>query len=70
MQQAQGSGTERIRKGDVVVLKSGGPKMTVQNLGESKPGLTGPITWVHCMWFDGNTICEYNFDACVLKHAE
>lgn len=70
MQQAQSTDKDRIKKGDVVVVKSGGPKMTVQNLGESKPGLTGTVKWVHCIWFDGNTICEYNFDDCVLKRAE
>jgi uncharacterized protein YodC (DUF2158 family) len=70
MQQARNNGTDKIRRGDVVVLKSGGPRMTVQNVGESKPGVTGPFTWVHCIWFDGNTICEYNFDVFVLKRAD
>lgn len=70
MQESQKADRNRIKRGDVVVLKSGGPQMTVQNLGESKPGITGPMKWIHCIWFDGNTICEYNFDDCVLKHAD
>jgi uncharacterized protein YodC (DUF2158 family) len=61
---------DKIQRGDVVMLRSGGPRMTVQNFGESKPGITGPIKWVHCIWFDGNTINEYNFDMNVLKKVE
>ena len=56
----------QIKKGDVVVLKSGGPKMTVQSIGEPRPGMPGGGTWVHCIWFEGNVINEYNFDDCVL----
>jgi len=57
----------QIQKGDVVVLKSGGPKMTVQSIGEPRPGMTGGNKWMHCIWFEGNVINEYNFDDCVLK---
>ena len=58
-----------LKKGDVVVLQSGGPKMTVQNFGEQKPGIMINVKWVHCIWFEGNTVYEYNFDRCVLKLA-
>ncbi len=58
---------KKIEKGDVVMLKSGGPKMTVQNLGQQKPGPSVGVSWVHCIWFEGNTINEYNFEECVLK---
>ena len=61
------SGEKRIKKGDVVMLRSGGPKMTVVNVGEQKPGLMLGVDWVRCIWFKGNIINEYNFDACVLK---
>jgi uncharacterized protein YodC (DUF2158 family) len=61
---------EKISRGDVVMLKSGGPRMTVQNLGDAKPGSSGAVRWVHCIWFEGNTICEYNFDLDVLKKVE
>jgi len=56
----------QMQKGDVVVLKSGGPKMTVQSIGEPRPGMSGSTKWVHCIWFEGNVINEYNFDDCVL----
>ena len=59
-----------LRKGDVVILKSGGPKMTVQSIGEPRPGMTNGATWVHCIWFEDNVINEYNFDDCVLKVLE
>jgi uncharacterized protein YodC (DUF2158 family) len=57
---------EEIRKGDVVILRSGGPKMTVQSIGEPRPGMSN-TKWIHCIWFEGNVINEYNFDECVLK---
>jgi len=57
---------QNIQKGDVVVLKSSGPKMTVQSIGEPRPGMSGNTKWVHCIWFEGNVINEYNFDECVL----
>jgi len=37
-----------LKKGDVVKLKSGGPKMTVQGLGE----YLGVEDGVLCVWFD------------------
>lgn len=57
---------KEIKKGDVVILRSGGPKMTVQSIGEPRPGLPN-AKWIHCIWFEGNVINEYNFDECVLK---
>ena len=57
----------QIQKGDVVVLKSGGPKMTVQSIGEPRPGMNDGNKWVHCIWFEDNVINEYNFDDCVLN---
>ena len=67
----QGSG-ETIMKGDVVMLKSGGPKMTVQNIGEAKPGPMGVMKWVSCIWIstDHSTVCEHTFNEIVLKKAE
>jgi uncharacterized protein YodC (DUF2158 family) len=40
----------QFNKGDVVVLKSGGPKMTVNNAGTD---MTGEL-FVECVWFEGN----------------
>lgn len=36
--------------GDVVTLKSGGPKMTVESTGDFGP--TGPENGVVCTWFE------------------
>jgi uncharacterized protein YodC (DUF2158 family) len=60
----------QLKRGDVVVLRSGGPRMTIQNLGEQRPGPLTGTKWVHCIWFEGNMIREYNFDYYVLKPAD
>jgi len=41
--------SETFEVGDVVRLKSGGPAMTVEEVGDS-PLAGGP--YVHCTWFD------------------
>ena len=41
--------SSEFQKGEVVRLKSGGPNMTVENVGQR--GMTGdPTVW--CVWFD------------------
>lgn len=52
-----------VKKGDVVILNSGGPKMTV----ESGPFSGGSYK---CYWFDGATAKEQIFDPAALKKAE
>jgi len=42
--------SSEIKPGDVVRLKSGGPKMTVQKIGEYMAVGHG----AQCVWFDGN----------------
>jgi uncharacterized protein YodC (DUF2158 family) len=37
--------------GDVVQLKSGGPKMTIEGIG--KPALGGSKEQARCVWFEG-----------------
>ena len=37
--------------GDTVRLKSGGPLMTIDNIGDYSP--TGPNPGLLCVWFDG-----------------
>ncbi|QTE37218.1 DUF2158 domain-containing protein [Mucilaginibacter gossypii] len=46
--------TEKIESGDVVQLKSGGPKMTAESHGNSG--------W-HCKWFDGTDLKHGTFFA-------
>jgi uncharacterized protein YodC (DUF2158 family) len=42
---------DEIKVGDVVQLKSGGPNMTVNEIGKPGMGGTGPLSaW--CSWFD------------------
>lgn len=53
--------------GDVVTLKSGGPKMTVESL---EPGSTG-LALVQCEWFDHAwTRHNHAYPICVLNHAQ
>lgn len=61
-----------IKRGDIVMLKSGGPKMTVQNIGEATPGPMGPINWITCVWIstDHGTVCEHTFNKVVLQKAD
>lgn len=50
---------EEFKKGDVVVLKSGGPRMTVANVGAS--ALDGEQT-IWCIWFEKTKKYEDTFD--------
>ena len=52
-------------KGDTVRLKSGGPLMTVAEVGDFGP--TGPSDGVKCVWFDGKRREEDVFDSAILK---
>ena len=55
----------QFQKGDVVRLKSGGPRMTVLELGDFSP--RGPSEGVKCVWFDRKRREEDVFDAAVLE---
>jgi len=53
-------------KGMVVQLVSGGPKMSVTDVGDYSPLRSSD--GVNCVWFDAKNIkCEDVFDAAVLK---
>ncbi len=53
-------------KGDVVQLKSGGPAMTVEDMGDySEMGL-GPKDGVKCVWFSGSQRQHHIFDAATI----
>ncbi len=56
-----------FKKGDVVVMRSGGPKMTVADIGDYSGFGTGPKDGVKCQWFDKAKSFEEVFDAEVLK---
>lgn len=48
----------QIKAGDVVMLKSGGPRMTVTWVSDGK---------TYCQWFDGNDAKGTNFQAVQLR---
>lgn len=52
-------------KGHVVVLKSGGPKMTVADVGNYGP--LGPENGVKCHWFAGTDRKEEVFESETLE---
>jgi len=54
-----------IKKGDTVVLKSGGPIMTVQDIGDYMA--SGIKNGAYCVWFDGNVPKQKAFDLEMLK---
>ena len=56
-----------FKKGDVVVMRSGGPKMTVADIGDYSGSGTGPKDGVKCQWFDKAKRFDEVFDAEVLK---
>ncbi len=56
-----------FKKGDVVQLASGGPKMTVIDLGDYSGSGLGPVDGVKCQWFEKSKKFEDVFDAAVLK---
>ena len=55
-----------IKKGDRVVLKSGGPLMTVQDIGDYLMS-SGIEDGALCVWFDGNKPQEKVFDRATLE---
>lgn len=54
----------RFKVGDMVVLKSGGPKMTIQEIGEISN--TEKAT---CFWFEGNNLKKDYFSLESLEFA-
>ena len=56
-----------IKKGDVVKLKSGGPLMTVENIGAYEA--TGGQPGAYCVWFEQGKEYSKVFDPAVLTPA-
>lgn len=57
-----------FKKGDTVRLKSGGPLMTVADVGDFGP--VGPADGVKCVWFDGKRREQDVFDGAVLQFSD
>jgi uncharacterized protein YodC (DUF2158 family) len=58
---------EKFNIGDVVQLKSGGPKMTVTHVGQMATGGTTLTAW--CAWFDGTKEMSGTFPVGALNRA-
>ena len=56
--------SEGIKEGDVVMLKSGGPTMTVTSVGDHYGTMTA---W--CVWFDGKKQVHGTFNVASIKVA-
>ena len=53
--------TDTIKPGDVVELKSGGPAMTVEDIGNSG------TPWANCSWFEGSKFTRETFELAALR---
>lgn len=58
----QRDGRPELKPGDVVMLKSGGPKMTIRHV--------RPDDDVWCYWFDGAELREAIFGAKIINRRE
>jgi uncharacterized protein YodC (DUF2158 family) len=55
-----------FKKGDEVQLKSGGPVMTIEELGDFQD-THGIADGARCIWFDHNDIKQRVFDVATLE---
>jgi len=53
-----------FKEGEVVVLKSGGPRMTIEGIGKYGPGATKDNA--NCIWFEGTKRHEAIFELSTL----
>jgi len=62
----------KFNRGDVVVMKSGGPPMTVDKVpGDyAYSGASAPMSEYHCEWFKGANAQQGTFAEHVLKAYE
>jgi uncharacterized protein YodC (DUF2158 family) len=59
-----------FKPGDIVQLKSGGPKMTVEAHDDRLAVLLQEVEQVQCRWFAGSKLQSGMFDASSLKLVE
>lgn len=59
----------QFQKGDVVRLKSGGERMTIEDLGNFSSMGVGPKEGAKCVWFDDRKVLREVFDIAVLEKA-
>lgn len=62
---ADDSAASDLKVGDIVQLKSGGPKMTIREMG--KYGMGSTHIEAKCSWFDGTKLKEELFEPATLK---
>jgi uncharacterized protein YodC (DUF2158 family) len=60
---------QSFQPGDIVQLKSGGPKMTVQRKDDFLPRIGQEADKVECQWFVGNKLQHGSFFPESLKSA-
>lgn len=58
-----------LNVGDVVILKSGGPRMIIEVIGDYTM-TKGINNGAYCKWFDGSKVIEEVFDVRSLKKVE
>lgn len=57
----------KFNHGDIVVMKSGGPPMTVDKVPGDPQSFGGPLTEYHCEWFKGATAQRGSFGEHLLE---
>lgn len=58
-----------FKKGDVVKMLSGGPKMTIVDLGDYSGSGLGPESGAKCQWFEKEKLKEAVFETAALEIA-
>lgn len=59
--------TNAFVRGDIVVMKSGGPPMTVDMVPGDPQKYGGPLAEYHCEWFKGATSQQGDFGEHLLQ---
>jgi uncharacterized protein YodC (DUF2158 family) len=59
---------QEIKPGDIVILKSGGPQMTVEHVSESSDSLDR--IRAHCMWSTSTQVFRHEFPVVCLRNLQ